>query len=172
MAFKRPGVRLPSAPPGKTKGSNSYAAFFMALFLCRFVEKRSPRGGSRRGSSYCLSLVAERERKSGHLILNEARYGFLLQLVQVLDPFFPLRCGGLRAPFCHVSISFWLSVGRSFSCRRFPRLHPFTGRAGPCPQTNVKEIVSDVLQKTTVLTAICVSLSEKGRPLVFIIGSA
>ncbi len=28
-------------------------------------------------------------------------------------------------------------------------LHPFTGGADPRPQTNVKEIVSDVLQKTT-----------------------
>src|SRR5512137_1688389 len=31
-------------------------------------------------------------------------------------------------------------------------LHPFAGRADPRPQTNVKEIVSDVLQKTTLPT--------------------
>jgi hypothetical protein len=31
----------------------------------------------------------------------------------------------------------------------FRLLHPFTGGADPRPQTNVKEIVSDVLQKTT-----------------------
>jgi hypothetical protein len=31
-------------------------------------------------------------------------------------------------------------------------LHPFAGGADPRPQTNVKEIVSDVLQKTTLPT--------------------
>ncbi len=108
MAFKRPGVRSPSAPPGNTKGSVQDAAFFWCA-RCRaasVTKKETPVEGASGGFFLLLRTrfgTGERIRAPD---FGDAVCRCFSQFIDVLAPVFPGRLGGFRADFRHVSSSF------------------------------------------------------------------
>src|SRR5512139_892982 len=103
MAFKRPGVRPPSAPPENTKGSVQDAALFCARCRAAFVITKKPPWREPRGFLCTTedSLLNGRENQGTRFSMMHSAVSFFRSSKYwwYLSQSFPTGLAGLASAF-------------------------------------------------------------------------